>query len=574
MENPLIKNRFFSSFSIFTSLFVFSAFLVALLRRLLRPLVDHDLWWHLSAGREMIQKGALLNTDLFSHSRYGAEWINFEWLGQIFVYLFFHFGNYYGVYFWKILFSLLALGLLVLVLYQTTRSAYGTLLLSWVGTLLLYPRLTERIELFTFLFFSITLSFLLFGKKASLPKKKKIPWILFLLMILWTNVHGGFLYGLVLLFSFSLGGYVSKENKENQKILDRAFVLGFLATLLNPYGPKIYLVFLEASYFLSQNPTMITEYIPPTLKNSPVFWGTVVLSLCVCVYRGFKGNKTSLFWAPSILAFSYIGARYIRATPFIAFVALPFFGMLFRETFLKQKKQTIVFMWALAVHAIVLIWALIKINQPSPLPFRSVVYNPYYPAKACDFIERVHLKGNLYNSFNWGGYLYWRLGPKRKILMDGRYLFMEIVLEDIGLNHQLKDKPFHHSWDAFFKKHGIEYSIEQIRKVSYQIPAPGLTFQMSRYNLIYPRNKWALVYWDDQTLLFVKRNSVNNSVISNHEFKYLRPYNLDQMQYLIKNDLVRIEDLKEELNRHFKQVGPTYTHTKLTKMLSHIRQPI
>jgi len=42
-----------------------------------------------------------------------------------------------------------------------------------------------------------------------------------------------------------------------------------------------------------------------------------------------------------------------------------------------------------------------------------------YPTEAAAFIEKQALRGPLYNYFDWGGYLIWRL-PQLPVAMDGR----------------------------------------------------------------------------------------------------------------------------------------------------------
>jgi hypothetical protein len=42
-----------------------------------------------------------------------------------------------------------------------------------------------------------------------------------------------------------------------------------------------------------------------------------------------------------------------------------------------------------------------------------------FPEHAAEFVESRPLSGPLYNDFNWGGYLIWRL-PEFQVSMDGR----------------------------------------------------------------------------------------------------------------------------------------------------------
>ncbi len=52
-----------------------------------------------------------------------------------------------------------------------------------------------------------------------------------------------------------------------------------------------------------------------------------------------------------------------------------------------------------------------------------------FPVKAAEFIENQGYSDPLYNDFDWGGYLMWRL-PRFSVSIDGRgYLYGEKALE-------------------------------------------------------------------------------------------------------------------------------------------------
>ncbi len=74
------KNQFKIKISLW-ALFGFYA-----LKSLSTRLVDSDLWWHLAAGRALVETRTFLRTDIFSHTMRGVEWINFEWLGEVIFY--------------------------------------------------------------------------------------------------------------------------------------------------------------------------------------------------------------------------------------------------------------------------------------------------------------------------------------------------------------------------------------------------------------------------------------------------------------------------------------------------------
>jgi hypothetical protein len=57
--------------------------LLAIFTMAVRIAVDTDTWWHLAAGRWMVEQGRVLQTDPFSFTRLGAQWVNPSWLSQL-----------------------------------------------------------------------------------------------------------------------------------------------------------------------------------------------------------------------------------------------------------------------------------------------------------------------------------------------------------------------------------------------------------------------------------------------------------------------------------------------------------
>ena len=45
-----------------------------------------DLWWHIGAGRELVQTASPWMIDRWSFSAHGGDWLNHEWLADIIFY--------------------------------------------------------------------------------------------------------------------------------------------------------------------------------------------------------------------------------------------------------------------------------------------------------------------------------------------------------------------------------------------------------------------------------------------------------------------------------------------------------
>ena len=67
------------------------------------PIINPDLFWHLSAGRYIIDNFAVPQTDFLSWSMVGKDWFDFEWLVQIFYYSIFKKFSFTGLFVFKFL---------------------------------------------------------------------------------------------------------------------------------------------------------------------------------------------------------------------------------------------------------------------------------------------------------------------------------------------------------------------------------------------------------------------------------------------------------------------------------------
>ncbi len=57
--------------------------------------IDPDFWWHLKVGEWIVQHRALMRVDVFSFTLQGYQWVDHEWLLNIFFYLTYTFGGMY-----------------------------------------------------------------------------------------------------------------------------------------------------------------------------------------------------------------------------------------------------------------------------------------------------------------------------------------------------------------------------------------------------------------------------------------------------------------------------------------------
>src|SRR5216683_2769961 len=216
-----------------------------------RPIVDPDIWWHLREGQWIVSHHAVPTTDPFSTYGLGKRWIAYSWLFEVLV---------YGLY--------RSLGLLGLVLYTAalamliTWALHGLLdrfqpdpaiacILTAAGILAMAPVLIHpRPWLPTIFFFIVEVTLVFMARQSG----DRWP-LLFLppIFVIWANVHIQFVYGFFVLGVAAVEPLIEGDGGRDRAIrqgrfwwMARLLVVCGLATLVNPYGVRIYLPVYDA----------------------------------------------------------------------------------------------------------------------------------------------------------------------------------------------------------------------------------------------------------------------------------------------------------------------------------------
>ncbi|MFH1724636.1 MAG: hypothetical protein ABII00_08440 [Elusimicrobiota bacterium] len=525
----------------------------------LLPIGDPDLWWHLSAGRWMLEHLAWPGTETLSYTRAGVPWVDFEWLSQLAFSGVHAATGLAGLWVLKVL-LLAAAGAGVHSLAARTRIAvpYRALALAlWAVAVI--PRADIRTELFSMAAFAWLLRFLeeVRERGASGDRTARSPTALcvggFVFFALWANLHAAFAYGLLL-----LGLYAAGETLEGRgRTLWACFGAGAAGTLVNPYGLRLHAVLWSHFREAGGLRDYILEWGPLSLGRMG-HWPTWLLMLgAVCLalwaYRA-RACRIPVVHVAALGVFGVAAFRHARVGAFFCTLAVPYLlelaaraGAAGKACAADQAARRA--RWAgaagLAACAAFGLW----IGQETGV-FRKVFHDLFIPVRAAVYLERSPELGRLrlYHPWGWGGFLGYR-SPTRKIFQDGRYVFHSLLRE---AGEAIRSPE---AWEEFLAHHGVEAvlleNVPLMLDTTRRYP-DGTERPMRRpYYLRYmPRERWALVYFDDRALLFVRRGALAAGRLAALEYRLARPRDDEALGDALRRGEIDEELLETERARH------------------------
>lgn len=391
----------------------------------LTPLLNREIWWHLSSGLWILQHHAFPRTGLFSQYADRA-WADTGWGFDVLTAMAY-----------KLLglraFAVLLMGFKVVVAAVTFLLARGrhgnfwcAILLSATAQYVIVDLLPLPV-LFSIVFFAIELLLLLESRRTS---DIRMLYGLPVLFFVWGNVDGQFLNGLLLLglyllaevAEFLLHSWGIRLFPAHTHSLAKIFAIAgasFIATLATPYPLEIFRSAFETSYskVLFEN---FQEMQAMSFRQPQHF----VLMLLVMAAFFTLGRRRShdLFKFGVLAIFLMLAFRFQRdvwcvVLPAIAVVADT--GADWRREFEPHHSDSRwKWEWPLLAGMVLVVLVAAVLRMPgNPAMMRLV--SRAFPVKACDFIRANQLPGPLFNTYYWGGFLTWYL-PEYPVSIDSR----------------------------------------------------------------------------------------------------------------------------------------------------------
>lgn len=409
------------------SLVALVAGLAALVFRYLQSVpADPDLWGHTRFGLDHIRTGQLARTDPFSFMTGGQEWVNHEWLTELIFGWVFMVGGATGLFLLRAAIFSTIVALLFGMCWSTWKNGFVLLLLA-TGVLPLLAVFTNvRPHSFTFLF----LLLVLFCIEAYGRGKRRWVNLLPVLMVLWVNLHGGFIVGLGLsglglasLFFGAEGGWTIPDPRARRHLV----VVGILtvaATLCNPYHVGLYTYLVEALVLPREH---VTEWMTlGGVQLVPYLLLTALPGAMFLVARSVKHPTRSILFLVTIVP-AFLNARFLPFVIMFGTLVIADQGAVVWRRVTDGGRHPLLARVASAPAVAVLLVLVGLLLLPQAFDdlrhYRGRVWvDPdVYPVGAARFLKTHDLGRNLALPFQWGEYAIWHLYPDYLVSQDGRY---------------------------------------------------------------------------------------------------------------------------------------------------------
>lgn len=260
---------------------------------------DGDVSWHIATGQWILDHHSIPHFDPFSFTWAGKPWVPIEWLAEV-VYAFaFRSFGYAGI---AALVTAALIALHAIVYFNASRWLRAPVLPIVAMDLVLIPMLLARPHLLSWPLFAFW-TWLMLKARA---RDRAPPLAAALLMTLWANLHGGFVFGLFLAGAFGLEALVQSDDK--RRALRQWLVFGLacaLAIFINGNGIAGVLQPLEFTH-LHMLP-LIDEWRPSSPKVTPFFFGVLAITLALVVWK-----RPRLSWVRWLLMGSFLGLALLQ----------------------------------------------------------------------------------------------------------------------------------------------------------------------------------------------------------------------------------------------------------------------
>ena len=353
-------------------------------------ILEPDFGWHLVSGDYFRQHWVPLH-DIFTYTAPGFAWIDHEWGSDVLTSVLYQLGGY------ALLTTVFAGIWTAAICLFRRRMSLGVLLAAQLAIL---PYMAVRPVAWTVLLMALLLELVQRTYKSNWQ-----PLVIFpLIFLLWANLHAGFISGLAVLGYFCL--------IYRQKLWWSVLLLSAAVTLINPYGLRLYIE-IGRTMFDPALHAKVTEW--SSFHLTPKTWPIIVI-WAVAFGLFIRRRLSPQMGVAAIMLLASISAT--RNVPLFVVAALRDLDI-FHQDFVKlpsriQKlgRAAVIGFATIALTSVFIVFAVNHFRLTSAREAR-------YPHQSVAYLQQHPCTGNVFNHYDFGGYLIWKL-PGTKVYIDGR----------------------------------------------------------------------------------------------------------------------------------------------------------
>ncbi len=448
---------------------------------------DPDPYWQIAVGQWILDHHAVPTTDIYSFTMYGQPWISTQWLAQVLYAIAYAGAGWTGVVVLAV--AALAATMAVLTRFLDRRlPATATIIFVATALALMTPHLMARPHV---LAMPVMLAWVA-GLVTAMDRKTAPSFWLLPLMVLWANLHGGFVLGLMLIGPIGIDAIWHTPASGQRKMLLRWALFGIAAlaaSCVTPYGWDSLLA-SRRILNLGEALALIGEWRPANFDHAGPLELTVLAAFALALWRGIALPPMRVVL---VMGFVFMALSHVRNAEVLALLAPIVLARPLGEWigFPDQPAApapSSLRGWLFAGLALCLIaitFVLGAVQRYAPVATGA-------PAAAVTELRKLNLS-RVFNDYDFGGYLIARGVPT---FIDGRTeLFGTKLMVD------------HNNASGLMEPDNLFRLLKD-----YDIEATLLRTQSAATKLLDRVDGWEKVYSDDVATIHLRKPGALHSV--------------------------------------------------------------
>lgn len=542
------------------------------LLRYAEPIKDGDVFFHMKYGEYHIEnKTTLADHSMFSWTP-AAKYVPYcTWAADVFLFLLHKTGGWPLLYIFKylcLISPILMAGLFA------RKLRLGRFPLTFVVLLVLIFAVVDaafiKPEILSLVFFVLVSALYFFIKIDSANEKKGSFFLLYpLIFLFWVNMHGVFMFGLLLLAAIITGEFINYLIKSKYSFSGKTIaivtisgVVSVASTLLTPYGLDYHAHILK----------LVTEGVEGSVVNSVIAYKSIlgnivqvemqhnlelwcimaVIFVVLFVMNAVKNRDWDFGILLPTLFLALIGLKYQRS----AFYWPAFWAM--SILYLASKKRSdlpneIKKIRPVIKYSIVALISCFCIyiparaayegyHTPSRWNYFGFGFSYVHPVQESAFLKEKNIGEKLFNSYNTGSYIIFDQNLQRKVFIDPRYFPYKGYLFD----RYIEFRDGHVSLEEMESEFGFDIAI--------------IEHSSALLKRFFASEKWKPVFYADVGVVFIRDDLRFQSSI----------YDLDKHRFDALKNVVQAADIVVSAQNISDYEVASYVITIMKEKLNHL----